>query len=99
MQTKVLHNQSLLDIAIQEDGSVMAAFEWCLKNAISITDELEAGQELLAPFSEFRNNDVANYFKGKNQMVATGFNGTIEDLIPDLGIGTMAIGSSFQIAD
>lgn len=98
MQTKVLHNQSLLDIAVQEDGSAMAAFEWALKNALSITDELAPGQELLAPFSEFRNNDVADYFKGKNQMVATGFNGTIEDLIPDLGIGSMAIGSTFIVA-
>ena len=99
MATKVLHNQSLLDIAIQEDGSVMAAFEWALSNALSITDELQSGQELVSPNSSFRNADVANYFKGKNQMVATGFNGMVEDLIPDLSIGTMAIGISFQIAD
>lgn len=93
----VIENQSLLDIAIQEDGSVMAAFEWALKNALSITDELAPGQELLVPVSEFRNNDVADYFKGKNQMVATGFNNTIEDLLPDLGIGTMAIGTTFIV--
>lgn len=97
MQTKVLHNQSLLDIAIQEDGSVMAAFEWAFKNALSITDELEAGRELVSPNSSLRNADVADYFKGKRHLVATGFNGTIENLIPDLGIGTMAIGSTFIV--
>jgi capsid protein len=94
----VIENQSLLDIAIQEDGSVMAAFDWALKNGLSITDDLVPGQKLLIPNSVFRNADVANYFKGKKQMVATGFNNTIEDLTPDLGIGTMAIGTTFIVA-
>lgn len=93
----VIENQTVFDIAVQESGSVIAAFDWALKNALSITDELAPGQELLTPVSEFRNNDVANYFKGKNQMVATGFNNTIEDLLPDLGIGSMAIGSTFIV--
>jgi hypothetical protein len=103
MQKKALHNQSLLDIAIQEDGSITTAFYWALSNAVSLTDDLLAGQELSPPQAfqteGERNVDVADFFKAKNQIVATGFNGTIEDLIPDLGIGAMAVGTSFQIAD
>jgi capsid protein len=67
----VIENQSLLDVAIQEDGSVLAAFEWAVANGISITDDLAPGQNLSAPNSSYRNADVANYFKGRKQMIAT----------------------------
>lgn len=93
----VIENQSFLDVAIQESGSVLSAFELALSNGFSITDELIPGQQLTETNSAFRNNEVANYFKGKNQMVATGFNGAIEDLMPELGIGTMRIGSTFIV--
>lgn len=93
----VIENQSFLDVAIQEGGSVLTAFELALSNGFSITDELIPGQQLTDTNSEFRNNEVANYFKGKNQMIATTFNGTIEQLIPPLGIGTMRIGSTFIV--
>ena len=93
-----IENQSFFDVASQESGSVMAAFDWTLKNGLSITDELEPGQQLISPNSSFRNAEVANYFKGKKQMVATGFN--VEDgssIIPTLGIGTMRIGTTFIV--
>ena len=61
----VLSNQSLLDIAIQEDGNVLAAFEWALANGISITEELVPGQKLIVPSSVNRDNDIAQYFKSK----------------------------------
>lgn len=93
-----IENQSLFDVAVQEDGSFLAAFEWALANGLSITDELVPGQKLIAPNSELRNNEVADYFKGRNQMVATGFNiGDGNSMIPELGIGTMAIGSTFIV--
>ncbi len=93
----VIENQSLLDVAVQDDGSVLAAFEWTLVNGLSITDDLTPGQQLVAPNSLFRNTNVANYFKGRNQMIATAYKGTFEDLIPELGIGKMAIGSTFIV--
>lgn len=67
----VLSNQSLLDIAIQEDGNVLAAFEWALANGISITEELVPGQKLIIPKSVNRDNEIANYFKSKKQNIAT----------------------------
>jgi capsid protein len=95
---RVIENQSLFDIAIQESGSVLAAFDLALTNGLSITDDLAPGQKLIASNSEFSNNEVANYFKGKNLMVATGY--IIDDgevILPKLGIGTMAIGSTFIV--
>lgn len=93
-----IENQSLFDVAVQEDGCFLAVFEWALANGLSVTDELAPGQKLAAPNSEFRNNDVADYFKGRNQMVATGFNiGDAHTMIPELGIGQMTIGSTFIV--
>lgn len=88
--------QSLFDVAVQEDGSVLAALEWALKNGLSITDELVPGQRLIAPVSVFKNTEVADYFKGKNQMIATGFHNN-ETMIPQLGIGKMIIGRNFIV--
>jgi hypothetical protein len=88
-------NQSLLDIAIQEDGNILAAFEWALANGISITDMLASGQKLNALSSRYRNVDVANYFKGKSQMVATALNN--DELFPSLGIGGMIIETNFTV--
>ena len=93
-----IENQSVFDIAVQESGSVLSAFDWALKNGLSLTEDLAPGQKLISPNSDFIDTDVAGYFKGKKQMVATGFN--IEDgqpIIPILGIGTMRIGTTFIV--
>lgn len=68
-----VNNQSLLDIAIQEDGSALAAADWALVNKLSITAVVVAGQKLINPNSKFKNKVTADYFKGKNHLVATDF--------------------------
>ena len=93
----VLEKQSLLDLATQYDGSVLAAFEWSLANGLSITDYLTPNQKITAPVSIFKNTDVTNYFDGKRQMIATGFENN-EILLPQLGIGTMTIGTTFIVS-
>jgi capsid protein len=93
----VIDNQSVLDAAIQESGSVMAAFDWALKNGVSITDNLEPGQQLNTPTSGFVNADVAGYFKGKKQMVATGMKKPPNPPGLGTGIGFMQIGLNFKI--
>ncbi|RTY80674.1 hypothetical protein EKL97_10440 [Flavobacterium sp. LS1P28] len=93
-----IENQSVFDVAVQESGSVLAAFDWALKNGLSLTDDLEPGQQLISPNSDFFNTDVAGYFKGKKQMIATGFNTADgQSIIPTLGIGTMRIGTTFIV--
>lgn len=92
---KVLHNQTLLDLAVQENGNVLSAFEWAIANGVSITDEPEAGQSLLSPNSVYVNTEVAEYFKNKKQLVATGTKRP--PVPPGLGIGFMQIGVNFKI--
>jgi hypothetical protein len=93
-----LVNQSLLDIAVQESGSVLAAFDWAIANGISITDDLVPGQKLVYGVSVFENDDILNYFKNRNQLVATAISLDQNNQTPILGIGTMTIESTFIIA-
>ena len=90
-------DQSLFDVAIQEDGSVLSTFEWAIKNGLSITDNLEPGQKLSTPISVFRNDEVARYFTGKRQMIATAKIDNIEIISPQLGIGSMIIETNFIV--
>lgn len=90
--------QSLLDIAIQADGSAQCAFEWALYNGLSITDELLSGLEFKMPKSEaFRQQRIAEYFKDKK--IATGFplENSALPLQPE-GIGAMITGTSFIVS-
>ena len=68
---KVLHNQSLLDFAIQHTGSTQNAFEVAMANNLSITDKLTAGSELIIPVSVAMDVDVKNYYQSKEIQPAT----------------------------
>lgn len=87
-----IENQSVFDVAVQESGSVLAAFDWALKNGLSLTDDLEPGQQLISPNSDFFNTDVSGYFKGKKQMIATS-----SVKMTTIGIGKMKIGKNFIV--
>ncbi|WP_264520397.1 hypothetical protein [Flavobacterium sp. N1994] len=67
----IRHNQSLLDIAVQECGSVFAAFDLAVANEISVTEELVPGQKIIIPNSDNTFEQVANYFKKNNIVVGT----------------------------
>jgi hypothetical protein len=64
-------NQSLFDIAVQEKGSVFAAFDLAVANDIAVTDDLTPGDVLQDIQTAFVNVDVAAFFKGKKQSIAT----------------------------
>ncbi|MBF2707530.1 hypothetical protein [Flavobacterium soyangense] len=96
MQLVVNHNQSLLDLVIQENGNVATAFELALLNGISLTDPLIPGQELNFVKSILADDEIVSYFKNKKVKIATGFQNN-ETLLPQLGIGQMAIGSTFIV--
>ena len=46
MTITALHNQSLLDLALQHTGTIESVFEFAEANAINITDECASGQNL-----------------------------------------------------
>jgi len=98
MQKQVLHNQSLLDIAIQNNGTLTSAFELALVNGLSITEELTPGAIINVPESSLIEVTIAAYFQRKGQIIATAFNASDgQDILPKLGIGTMAIESTFIV--
>lgn len=68
----VINNQSILDIAIQENGNVIAALEIAVRNGISITSNLAPGQQMLAGSSLYDNKEVINYWESKKQNIANG---------------------------
>lgn len=93
-KTKLYQGQSLFDKANETTGSVENAFDMALLNAMSITDSLEIGQELLTVPAT--NKTVVLFFSEKRP--ATGITNEQESiLIPILGIGTMTIGSTFIV--
>ena len=53
--------QSVLDIAIQENGSVLAAFELALANGISITDNLDYLLPKSIPQKKYESFDVTSF--------------------------------------
>ena len=96
----VLNNQSLLDIAVQYTGTIENAFKIAVANGLSLTDELEPGEQLIIPADEEMNNDVVSYFSAKGIQPATGL--TENDLLiaqtVQRGIGYMQIGKTFKVS-
>ncbi|MBF2708788.1 hypothetical protein [Flavobacterium soyangense] len=93
---KVYENQTLLDVSAHVYGSAAVAMELSRINSISISEKLQAGQ-LIQLADATITLLVKKALDGRGIIPATGFNGTIDDLIPDLGIGSTAIGSTFIV--
>lgn len=72
MQTiKVLKNQSVLDICLQEYGDVEACFDLLNANNIAITQILIIEQPVIIPLSTKENITIKSFFKSKNIKPAT----------------------------
>ncbi|OPB87802.1 hypothetical protein [Elizabethkingia occulta] len=70
MAAIVLHNQSLLDIALQATGDAANAIQMAFVNGISITDALEPGTGITKTESP-DNTDIKNYYAAKSIQPAT----------------------------
>jgi len=93
----VLHNQSLLDVAIQWTGNIVNAFEIAKANNISITEQLSAGTALVIPDSITADFSVLSYYQSKYKKPiepATEITNLLDDTeTPQLeGIGYWIIG-------
>ncbi len=69
--TTVTAGQSLVDVAIQELGSLDALFDLAAANGLAITGALSAGQVLEVPASALARVAVAGYFAGRVLRVNT----------------------------
>lgn len=98
MKTVIVKSgQTLLDIALQEKGSIEAIEEIAALNGLSVTEELEAGKTLLVPVNTW-NKLVENYCKDNDVSSATALT---DDNLHDMwrgGIGFMVVEDDFEIA-
>jgi len=98
MTITVLHNQSLLDLALQHTGTIESIFEFAEANALNITDDVRAGRTLVLPAEMFTNKDILSYYTAKNLQPATAFTKADEQVFERLeGISIWAINLDFAI--
>lgn len=90
----IKQNQSAFDFATQISGDVKAVLDFCLANELSITDEIQAGTDSNDYITTYKNEIVIDYFQAKETELATG---NIKAEAEPLGIGTMIIGTNFDI--
>lgn len=96
MTITVLHNQSLLDIAIQHTGSVENAFAIAVANGLSVSSTLTAGMILNIPSDVQKDTDVLYYYTTKNLQPATAYTPYSSTVDPILeGIGYWYVNSYF----
>ena len=97
MTITVLHNQSLLDLALQHTGTIESVFEFAEANALNITDDVQAGKTLVLP--AFTNKDILGYYTAKNLQPATAFTKEDEQVAKRLeGISIWAINLDFIVS-
>lgn len=67
---QVLNRQSLIDIALQETGTIEAAFDIAFANGLSVTDYVP-GTVLVIPDNVVINEQILKYYKTNNIQPAT----------------------------
>jgi hypothetical protein len=71
MQRTVLHNQSLLDVALLHFGTIEAVFDIGILNGKGIDEQILPGEILEMPLIDYGHSEVVNYYKYKNIVPAT----------------------------
>lgn len=90
----IIDNQSVFDLAIQNNGDARAAILIAIENDLRLTQDLEAGTEFNQITTEFDNENVKNYYFSKGRQSATAE--PITETVP-IGIGVMIVGSDFDV--
>ena len=98
MTVTALHNQSLLDLALQHTGTMESIFELAEANALNITDDVVAGKTLALPDEAFTNKDIFAYYTANNLQPATAFSKEDDQVFERLeGISIWAINLDFIV--
>lgn len=99
MTITALHNQSLLDLALQHTGSIESVFELAEANALNITDDVWAGAPLYLGEGLGVRNEILSYYTAKNLQPATAFSKEDEQVFERLeGISIWAINLDFIVS-
>ncbi len=94
---QVLHNQSLLDIAIQHTGSVENAFAIAAENGISISDIVPAGTDIVISSDNDR-KEILSYYQDKKIKPATSRSESDAEIRYNKGIKYWEIGNGFKVS-
>lgn len=98
MTITALHNQSLLDLALQHTGTIESVFDLAEANNLNITDDVQAGKTLVLPTEAFSNKDILAYYTAKNLQPATAFSKADEQVAKRIeGISIWAINLDFVV--
>lgn len=98
MQKQVLHNQHLMDFALQHTGSFENSFPIALLNGKSVTDSLGAGEILGIPEKIIKDDVLLNYYTQKQVEPATAITQSQIDELEANGIGYMIIEETFIVS-
>lgn len=94
-----LHNQSLLDLALQHTGTIESVFELAEANNLNITDDVQAGAPLYLGEGLGVRNEILSYYTAKNLQPATAFTKEDEQVFERLeGISIWAINLDFIVS-
>ncbi len=91
---KVLHKQSLADIATQHLGDANAVFDLCIVNDLSTCDEVDVATVLQLPTTT--NKQVVAYFSTNKIIAASAF--VDSKTTAQKGIGFWRIGLDFKVS-
>ena len=103
MSVKIKHRQNLLDISIQETGSLESLFDIALSNGKSITDNISVN-ELITVTNEADKSEIVAFYEANKIYPATALSLADSELLDntqlqsDLGIGTMIIEQNFKVS-
>jgi len=99
MTITALHNQSLLDLALQHTGTIESVFELAEANNLNITDDVQAGTPLYLGEGLGVRNEILAYYTAKNLQPATAFSKEDEQVFERLeGISIWAINLDFIVS-
>ena len=99
MTITALHNQSLLDLALQHTGTIESVFEFAEANSLNITDDVQAGAPLYLGEGLGVRNEILSYYTAKNLQPATAFTKEDEQVFERLeGISIWAINLDFIVS-
>lgn len=96
----LLPNQNILDIAIQQYGTVEACVAIAFANGKSITEDSIAGQELKLPTDAPANTDIQKYYTQNQLKPATAnIDTALATIIEDGELTEMIQNTPFQFAE
>ena len=97
MQVIVLNKQSLLDLAVQEFGSLESVLALAIKNDVPVTVELSAGQTLQYDAAKTEKK-VVEYLQAQRAKPATDLSAADMEAAPYGGIGIMGVEIDFIVS-